>query len=92
VRNHEITDVWSGPEGQATAVSFGNTSAQFCAFLAVHPQDNAGLYVLNPHSLGISEEYQVLAIVPFGYPAQQLGRGRKQRKPIEELVSRERFA
>jgi hypothetical protein len=50
VRNHEITDMWSGPEGQATAVSFGKTSAQFCAFLVVQPQDNARLYVLNPYS------------------------------------------
>jgi hypothetical protein len=50
VRNHEITDMWSGPEGQASAMSFGKTSAQFCAFLVVRPQDNARLYVLNPYS------------------------------------------
>jgi hypothetical protein len=50
VRNHEITDMWSGPEGQATAISFGKTSAQFCAFLVVRPQDNGRLYVLNPYS------------------------------------------
>src|SRR5206468_1223285 len=39
VRYREITNMWSGPEGQATAVSFGKTSAQFCAFLVVHPQN-----------------------------------------------------
>jgi nitroreductase len=42
--------------------------------------------------LGIPEQYEVLAIIPFGYPAKQLGRGKKQRRPIEEVVSRERFA
>jgi hypothetical protein len=38
--------MWSGPAGQATAISFGKTSAQFCAFLVVRPPDDARLYVL----------------------------------------------
>ena len=50
VRNYEITDMWSGPEGQALAVNFGKTSAQFCTFLVVQPRNNARLYVLNPNS------------------------------------------
>jgi hypothetical protein len=29
--------------------------------------------------------------VPFGYPAQALGRGKKDRKPLAEVASRERF-
>jgi nitroreductase len=41
--------------------------------------------------LGIPNDYEVLAIVPFGYPARRIGRGRKQRKPLGEVVSRERF-
>jgi nitroreductase len=41
--------------------------------------------------LGIPDDYHVLAIVPFGHPARQLGRGRKQRKPLAEVASRERF-
>jgi nitroreductase len=41
--------------------------------------------------LGIPDELEVLAIVPFGYPAQRVGHGKKQRKPLGEVVSRERF-
>jgi len=33
----------------------------------------------------------VVAIVPFGYPARPVGRGQKQRKPLREIVHRERF-
>lgn len=42
-------------------------------------------------ALGIHEEYDVVAVVPFGYPARRLGRGKKKRKPISEVASRERF-
>lgn len=41
--------------------------------------------------LGIPEELDVLAIVPFGYPAKPVGRGIKQRKPFAEVTYRERF-
>jgi nitroreductase len=41
--------------------------------------------------LGIPSDLEVLAIVPFGYPDQIVGRGKKQRKPIGEVVSCERF-
>jgi nitroreductase len=41
--------------------------------------------------LGISDELEVLAIVPFGYPAQAIGRGEKQRKSLSEVAHRERF-
>ena len=41
--------------------------------------------------LGIPDDLDVLAIVPFGYPAQAVGQGKKQRKPLGEVVSRERF-
>jgi hypothetical protein len=30
-------------------------------------------------------------VVPFGYPAKKLGKGKKNRKPIGEVVHRERF-
>lgn len=43
------------------------------------------------HLVGLPAEYEVLAVVPFGYPANRIGRGRKQRRPIGEVVSRERF-
>ncbi len=41
--------------------------------------------------LGIPNDIDVLAVVPFGYPAQPAGAGKKQRKPLPEVVSRERF-
>jgi nitroreductase len=41
--------------------------------------------------LGIPEELDLLAILPFGYPVQTIGQGKKQRKPLSEVVRRERF-
>ena len=41
--------------------------------------------------LGIPDTLELLAIVPFGYPAQSVGRGKKNRKPLGEIVSRERY-
>ena len=42
--------------------------------------------------LGIPDDLDVLAIVPFGYPAQARHQGKKQRKPLSQVVHRERFA
>jgi nitroreductase len=41
--------------------------------------------------LNIPDAFDLLAVIPFGYPAQQVGRGKKQRKPLGEVVSKERF-
>lgn len=41
--------------------------------------------------LGIPEELDVLAVLPFGYPAQPVGRGKKRRKPLSKVAHRERF-
>jgi nitroreductase len=41
--------------------------------------------------LGIPAEFELLAVVPFGYPDQAAGRGRKKRKPLAEVAHRERF-
>ena len=41
--------------------------------------------------LGVPERFVGLAVVPFGYPAEKIGRGHKDRKPIGEVASRERF-
>jgi nitroreductase len=41
--------------------------------------------------LGIPAEMDVLVIIPFGYPATPVGRGKKNRKPLAEVVSRERY-
>ena len=41
--------------------------------------------------LGIPDNLDVLGIVPFGYPARRLGKGRKTRKPFAQVVSRNRY-
>jgi nitroreductase len=41
--------------------------------------------------LGIPEAYEILAVVPFGYPTQPGGKGEKQRKPLSEVASHGRF-
>jgi nitroreductase len=41
--------------------------------------------------VGIPENYDVLGVVPFGYPNQPTGKGEKRRKPIGEVVSYGRF-
>jgi nitroreductase len=42
--------------------------------------------------LGIPEDKDILAILPFGYPAKELGAGKKNRKPLGEVVSREKYS
>ncbi len=41
--------------------------------------------------LGIPNEFQVLAMVPLGYPAKTVGRGKKVRKSLTQVAHRERF-
>ena len=41
--------------------------------------------------LGIPGELDVLAILPFGYPTDRIGRGRKNRKPLRAIAHRERY-
>ncbi len=41
--------------------------------------------------LGIPANLNVLAVLPFGYPAQATGQGKKKRKPLSEVAHRERF-
>ena len=40
---------------------------------------------------GLPPTYEVLAVVPFGYPKRKLGLGKKNRKPLSQVVSVERF-
>jgi nitroreductase len=40
--------------------------------------------------LGVPEELDVLAIVPFGYPVDALGKGDKKHKPLAEIAHRHR--
>jgi len=41
--------------------------------------------------LGVPDELDVLAIVPFGYPVQSIGKGNKKRKQLTEITSSECF-
>jgi nitroreductase len=41
--------------------------------------------------LGIPDDRDLLAVVPFGYPDQPTGKGDKKRKPKSEVVFGERF-
>jgi len=41
--------------------------------------------------LGIPAEMDVLAILPFGYPAQAVGKGKKKRKPLATVAHSEHF-
>ncbi|MFN2543961.1 MAG: nitroreductase family protein [Actinomycetota bacterium] len=41
--------------------------------------------------LGIPDELDVIGILPFGYPAQAAGKGKKTRRPLGEIAHRERF-
>ena len=41
--------------------------------------------------LGIPDSYSVLSIVPFGYPVNPGGKGKKRRKPFGEVVHRGKF-
>lgn len=41
--------------------------------------------------LGIPDEFEVLAIIPLGYPAQTPGKGNKKRKTLGEVAHREKW-
>jgi nitroreductase len=41
--------------------------------------------------LGIPSDRDVLAILPFGYPGDRLGRGKKKRKLLRAVAHRERY-
>lgn len=49
-----------------------------------------GLEAIKP-VLGIPNELQVIAIIPFGYPKRDIGAGKKNRKPFAEMVSKEKY-
>ncbi len=49
-----------------------------------------GLEAVKP-VLGIPDELNVLAILPLGYPASDIGQGKKERKPLTAIASRERY-
>lgn len=42
-------------------------------------------------ALGVPQEKLLLTVMPLGYPQQELGKGIKDRKPLQEIVHGERF-
>ena len=40
---------------------------------------------------GLPDTFDVLGVLPFGYPKRKLGLGKKKRKPFNEVVSAERY-
>ena len=50
----------------------------------------AGMTDVKP-VIGVPADLDVVAILPFGYPTQRLGRGKKRRKALSTVVHRERF-
>ena len=42
-------------------------------------------------AFGLPDSYDVLAVIPFGYSKRKLGLGKKNRKPLREVVSDEKF-
>jgi nitroreductase len=49
-----------------------------------------GLDAVREH-VGLPATYNVFAVLPLGYPRRKLGRGLKNRKPPQEVLSAERF-
>lgn len=45
---------------------------------------------INP-LLGIPKDITILAIIPFGYPIDAIGKGQKKRRPLGQVVHRERW-
>jgi nitroreductase len=41
--------------------------------------------------VGLPDEYEVLAVLPLGYPKRKIGLGKKKRKPLAEVASSESF-
>lgn len=41
--------------------------------------------------VGLPDEYDVLAVIPLGYPKRKIGLGKKKRKPLAEVASAEDY-
>jgi nitroreductase len=50
----------------------------------------AGLDAVGDY-VGLPGTYEVVAVIPLGYPKRKLGKGLKNRKPADEVLSAERF-
>jgi nitroreductase len=41
--------------------------------------------------LGVPDDRMIVTIIPFGYPTQPVGKGKKKRKPLAEVAHSEKF-
>ncbi len=41
--------------------------------------------------VGLPDTYQAVAVLPLGYPKRPVGKGKKNRKPLSDVASAERF-
>ncbi|MEZ4711748.1 MAG: nitroreductase family protein [Caldilineaceae bacterium] len=41
--------------------------------------------------LNVPRERLILTVIPFGYPAEEIGKGHKERKPLVAVMHAERF-
>lgn len=55
------------------------------------PGSSGERYEAMKELLGVPDDLQFAAIVPFGYPAKAVGKGKKKRKPFGEVVSGEKY-
>ncbi|MFN8635004.1 MAG: hypothetical protein U0893_14195 [Chloroflexota bacterium] len=72
VKNHRVTDMWSGPASDRNAISFGKTSSAFCIFRIDEEIDDARVFVYNPHLDG-RFWIDASAIGPVEPPAHRAG-------------------
>lgn len=72
VRNHRLTELWSGPTGTPGVVSFGATSQRWCAFQVVRPRNNPRVYVYNPYTRNYAW-VDALALGPVAPPEHRAG-------------------
>lgn len=85
VKNHRLTEMWSGPSSDRGAISFGLTSNTFCSFRIEDTEDDARIFVYNPYSDG-SFWIDVESVGPVDAP--ELRRGPK---PADQNCSEARY-
>ena len=74
VKNHRVTEMWSGPASDRGAISFGQTSSTFCSFRIERTEDDARMLVYNPYADG---QFWIDADAVGPVPAPERRRGPK---------------
>ena len=89
VRGNRCTSGFGGIDFRGTptmrVLNNGANTLQVAPLQLVYDRNNP------TDAANIPDTLDVLAILPFGYPADAIGQGKKERKPLGEVVSREHF-